>query len=44
MPTATQKLKTTDECIVSSLISLVTTLSKVLKIRLHSIRPVLALR
>lgn len=29
LPTATQKLKTTDECVVSSLISLVTCTSKV---------------
>jgi len=30
LPTATQKLKTTDECVVSSLVSLVTTTGKVL--------------
>jgi protein phosphatase 1 regulatory subunit 21 len=29
LPTATQKLKTTDECVVSSLISLVTNSGKV---------------
>ena len=29
LPTATQKLKTTDECVVSSLISLVTSTGKV---------------
>lgn len=29
LPTATQKLKTTDECIVSSLVTLVTTTGKV---------------
>jgi len=29
MPTATQRLKTTDECVVSSLVSLVTSTGKV---------------
>ena len=37
LPTATQKLRTTDECVVSSLISLVTCTGKVSRLKLHNL-------